>query len=709
MKHTETRFERMLAVAATSTVLVANAGEPAGDKAIDGSADRRNIEEVFVTAQKREERLQDVPVSISLLAGSSLDKSTSEGIAETLMRVPGVGVAPPIQGGLSQLSVRGVTAVSAFGGSSPVAYYLDSVPLNLVKAAVVPDTSPYDLQRIEVMRGPQGTLYGASAQSGVVRVLTADANLDELELKMRSAMSTTDHGGENYRGDLAISVPIIPGKLAARAVVGYQNLSGWIDKPNASQVNDAELRSTRLKVNAQPTEQLSIALSGWLSRSDYGAPSGGDDNRRRSSTIGEPIAADFNAYGLKVAYEFNGFTVTSATSYLDFLNAATLDLQPFFGIPAPQAREYSAKARAEEIILNSTHAGPWRWSAGVMYRDAEDRDFSTLMFLPAPVDLTDTSESVAVFGELTRAFLDGKFEVTGGLRYFEDEAKHYENTPQSGIPTDPLIRTTSNFHATSPRVVLSWHPNTDATVYASYAEGFRSGANQSANILRVAPEFPAVDADTLKTYEVGAKGKLAEGRFIYDAAVYYMDWKDVQAPLTVDIDGIPYSVTVNGESASGVGVEFGIMAQLFTGMQVDLTFSWNDLQADSSSTSAGIPLYAAGDRLNFSTEYTAGASAEYEFSLGSGGYTGRISAGANYTSEQTYRNLLGGTVVVDTGSPLLIARTSFSIDSPLRWTGTLFVDNLNNEQDPGVGLFHIPDWTQRIRPRTVGLQFDYHF
>ena len=103
-----------------------------------------------------------------------------------------------------------------------VGYYLDSVPFSLVKSAIAPDFDAYDLQRVEVLRGPQGTLYGANSENGLVRVLTNDADLNNYEFKARSSVSSTDGGGGNYRGDMAVNVPLVDGKLAARLVLGYQ-------------------------------------------------------------------------------------------------------------------------------------------------------------------------------------------------------------------------------------------------------------------------------------------------------------------------------------------------------------------------------------------------------------------------------------------------------------------------------------------------------
>lgn len=661
------------------------------------------LEEIVVTAQKRSERLQDVPISMSVLRGEDLDKSTAEGMTEILNRVPGVSSSLAVQGSGTQLVVRGVTANGPGSGSSPIAYYLDSVPFGLLTFSIAPDPNVYDLERVEVLRGPQGTLYGASAQNGVVRILTKDANPDDFELKARTSASSTEGGGPSYRGDMAINVPIVEGKLAARAAVGYQNLGGWIDAPNQDEVNDAELLNYRLKINAQPTEELSVGLSAWRSRSDYGAPSASDENGQRAAQADESITTNYDAYGLKIGYAFSGLSVSSMTSYLEYENGAALDLLPYppVGVVFPLFTSVDADVLSQEVILNSTHEGSWRWSAGGIYRDAKDRVFNNV-----GTDNGNSSKSAAVFGELTRILRDGRFELTGGLRYFDDEVTQIENLPAGSVLTP--IHSRSNFTKTSPRAVLTWHPSDTSTLYGSYSEGFRSGFVQNPNIIRIAPQFPPLEPDNLKNYEVGAKGSLLNGRVGYDTAVFYIDWQDVQQQVAVIIDSIPNAVALNAGSASGLGFEFALTARPVGGLDLGVNFSWNDLTADGAVFDAtGANLFEKGDRLNYSAEYTAGASADYAFPLRASGFEAHLSASANYTSEQVYRSVVSGVRNADVGSSMVIARASFAIEATNHWTATLFVDNLNNEDSPGVGLFHVPDWQQRVRPRTLGLQFDW--
>jgi iron complex outermembrane receptor protein len=685
--------------------LTAATGAAAPARAEGEQGRGRPLEEIVVTAQMRTERLEDVPISISVLDGASLDGLTSPGIAEALNRVPGVSITTAGQSGGTQLTVRGVTAGQPlFSSSSPIGYYLDSTPFGLIKSAIVPDVAPYDLQRVEVLRGPQGTLYGASAQNGVVRVLTNDANLDEFELKARSSISSTENGGANYRADMAVNVPIVKGKLAGRLVMGYEDWSGWIDKPTGKDANDARIKNARLKLNAQPTDALSLGLTAWVSRSDQGAPPYSGDGLTSPVLIDEPIRTDYDAFGFKVGYQFSKFSVTATTSYLDYENRGELDL--FAGNFATLFTGLDSKIVTQEINVTSTNDSRWRWSLGAIYREGEDRLRQLLPgFIPAPIDFYDRSESYAVFGQITRLFFDGKLELTAGLRHFEDDVTNGENVRNTGVPGEPLYRAKSSFDADSPRLVVTWHPSKRSTIYASYAEGFRSGFNQNAN----AASLPPLDADTLKNYEIGAKGRLWGDSISYDAAVYYIDWEDVQQTIGVLPPGSSTTVTalLNGDSASGMGAEFVVSIEPIDGLLIGAGLNWNNLEMDKDVISSDLVLFSAGDRLNLSPEYTANASISYEFPLGR--FMGRFSASGNYTSKQAVHFENDGSLWVAVGDTIITSRASFAIESDDQWTAMLFVENLNNEMDAITRSGFSPVWGTYARPRTGGLQFEYRF
>ena len=212
MNINKSRFTASVATIAFCTMLLP------GQAFAQQDDDERQVEtanaddgEIVVTAQRREERLRDTPISISVLGTQQLDRTSDPSMAEALVRVPAVTVRQSYLGGGIQVPIRGVATTNViFAGASPTAYYLDSVPFGFTKTAIGPNADLYDLERIEVLRGPQGTLYGSSALNGVIRILTHPADLNEFEAKARASVSLTDGASRaNFRLDSAVNVPLI--------------------------------------------------------------------------------------------------------------------------------------------------------------------------------------------------------------------------------------------------------------------------------------------------------------------------------------------------------------------------------------------------------------------------------------------------------------------------------------------------------------------
>jgi outer membrane receptor protein involved in Fe transport len=694
----------------------------AADTALDqraNSADQASgLQEIVVTAEKRGERLQDVPISITALTGSELDQSSVQGVSEALRHVPGVAAFEGFEGGGTQVVVRGVTASNfLYAGPSPIAYYLDAVPFGLVRGAIAPDISAYDLDRVEVLRGPQGTLYGASALNGVVRVLTKSPDLNDFDLTSRVSTSNTDGGAENYRGDVALNIPIVDGKLAARLVAGYQDLSGWIDSPDRSHVNSQHLQNYRLKILGQPTDELSIELSAFGALQHFDAPSTSRNDGTIAALGAEPYDMDYEGYGLDVKYDAPGVLITSNTSLFDFYNQGILDLTPLgngdqSGPPTPFVSHNGSRTWSEELLLSSKSTNAWRWSVGGFYRHSADNTFQYVVAAPFPeaTDFLDYSRSYAVFGELGQRFLSDALEWTLGARYFHDDVSVLGGP---GIPSQQNIGSAGTFEATTPRAVLTWHVSHDLMMYGSYSQGFRSGWPQNPSVTADYPSFAPVKPDKLSNYELGAKGDLFEHRVSFDAAVYYMDWHDIQQALEV-----PYpsglcclEVGVNGNSASGIGADLGLTVRPLEGLELGVNLSWNDLALDNSVISGGTVLIPRGERPNFSPQTTASTSVAYTVPL-IAGYTGTIGASASYVSQLPDRQL-EGTPSLSVALPdnsMTTGRVSLMLQAPHNWSATLYADNVNNYKGSPVRIYEftgMPDWDVRLRPRTVGLQFDY--
>jgi iron complex outermembrane recepter protein len=673
------------------------------------------LQEILVTAQKRKERLQDVPISVAVVGGDELDRSTSQGVVETLTTVPGVSAVTNRQSGGTAIAIRGAAAAAPiFGGSSPVGYYLDAVPFGFVDSAIGPDVNAFDLEQVEVLRGPQGTLYGASALNGVVRVLTHDAGLNHFEAKARVSGSGTKGGDDNYRADAAVNVPIVEGRFAARLVAGYQNLSGWIDTPTASNINSAESKNFRLKLSAQPTDNLTLGATAWTSRQGYDAPNAADEQQTTIATADQPGKNQTDLYGIRVGYEFPAFSLTSSMGYLNYDGRDTVDFAEV-GVPLIARERYQAETFVEELTLNSTAQGPWGWTLGGIYRDGESSTFFTF---PGVVGLnwTSKSESYAVYGEVRRRFMNDQMELTLGGRYFHDSVSSRENPDH---PPNPFTNyhASNDYDAVTPRVVLSYRPKEDVTLYASYSEGFRSGAPQPYYTTGGVGGLPDTEPDRLHNFEVGLKGDLFDGKLTIDSALYYIRWNDVQELVNVAFPNTPgVAALVNAEAASGFGLDVSVLAHPLPGFDLGVAFSTNDLTSDSDVFSQSTLLYAKGERLAFSPKNTASGLAGYSWALG-GGFEAQLFGSVSYTSEQFWRIISPPPASVQRngrGTDMLVGNLRFSLESPQNWRLTLFADNINNEDgsyfaNPNDVNSTNPGTGQRIRPRTLGLQVEYHF
>jgi outer membrane receptor protein involved in Fe transport len=659
--------------------------------------------EIIVTAQRRQESLQRVPISIAVLGGGALDQSPSNSVSDALRTIPGVSTLQSYQGGGTLVTVRGVTAGNAlFNGSGTVGYYLDSVPFGAVKSAIAPDSSAYDLERVEVLRGPQGTLYGANALNGVVRVLTSPADPSKFGVKARASISTTEGGAASYRQDVSVNLPIIDDKLAMRATVGYQDQGGWIDTPVQGNANRGDLWSLRLRVDANPTDRLSANVSLWRTRNQFSGPSTGQTSTTSSSPFRQPIDSDFDTVSGKISYDFGPASLTSATSYLEYHNYSSIDFSPFFAGTQLTTR-INVDVFAEEISLNSNGTGPWRWSIGGIYREAKEDLLQTIPEFAFGLNNINRSKSYAAYAEVTRTFAEDTFEITAGGRYFHDKNNQ---TNESPLSTPPIVAPEDTASAVTPRLVLAWRPARAFTIYASYSEGFRSGFPQAA----AASVIPPAQPDRLKNYEIGAKGNLFGGMLALDTAFYYIDWQDVQQNITVSSGGIPYAATVNGSAAQGFGFEAAATLRPAAGLTLDAGFSLNDLTQDENIFSGGVLLFAKGSRLNYSPKYNANIGASYSFDIGSGNLTGRLSASAYYTSRQQSRVLLGTVVTVGDSDSAFVPEASFSLESRHGWTATVFGQNLSNFHgvaSPGFG--GLTEYYGRLRPRTIGFQLEFKY
>jgi outer membrane receptor protein involved in Fe transport len=683
-------------------------------------------EEIIVTAQKREQSLRDVPLAISAIQGDALDRATAPDLKEALRSVPGVVTDTNYNNGATLISVRGIQNTVAEGGSPTVGFYLDSVPFGGVKNGILPDASPYDLERVEVLRGPQGALYGAGSMVGLIRVLTHDPVLDAFDFKGRASVSDTRFGDISYRGDAAINLPIVTDKLAARVVVSYNDIGGWLDRPGNNDANDGTNATVRLKLKAQPTEELTLGASAWFSRLRLDMPPISGNGRTNRFGFDQPVATDYNIYNFKADYDFGSFVATSATSYVDYSTVSTLEYFGIFNIFDPVTGQQvfqtlttsiGSKVFSQELTLSSTGDGPWQWTIGGMYRNAKDRYHQNRSGYLAPRLQRDTSRSIAFYGQLSRSLFDDRLEIAGGLRYFHDNVGTRELSRTSvvgGIPAGGLVKDNRTFNRLSPEATLTWKAAERVNLYARYAEGFRSGFTQEAQVYDQIPNPPSVKPDILRNYELGAKGDILGGVISFEAVLYYQKWDQIKAAelFNVGTASAPSYIQIfaNGQSGSGLGAELGLTVRPARGLSLSGNFGWNDLTSDADIVSGapGSPVTVRkGQRFVNSAKYNASASIDYGREINASGAEAYISGSMSYVSPK-FSQVGSNPVKSDS---LTVVNASVGLRTKRHWSIGVFVDNLTDENGAAYRAPFAPsgDWDSRLRPRTIGLQASYQY
>ncbi len=635
--------------------------------------------DIVVTARKRgDELLQDVPQSITALGGDRLEDLGARSVSDVLQLSPSATV---IEGspGLQRIQVRGIS--TSFGDAT-VGYYLDELSFSLLREPLSPDAGAFDLERIEILKGPQGTLYGDGASGGVVRILTRQPQFNEFEVKTDTGLSFTRDGGTNYDLNGAVNVPLVDDRLAFRASVSYRDLSGWIDTPRLGleDANDSQIATYRAKLRAAISDNFEATLGYWGSRIDNGGTSASFDDGTNDALLRERSRHDYDLYSLTLNIGAGPFALTSASSYLDYRTDRRNDI----GGGTVFDYNFDVGNFTQEVRLSSDFNGPLQVTAGGFYRDIHQTSFYDVGGFTG--NEVFNSEAWAVFGELSYD-LSEVLEATIGLRYFEDRRDYVD----VGLATGGADKYTS----LNPRFNLAWTPSDNTLLYFNVAKGFRSGQIQDAFALLFAQlagvDVPlSIEEEEVWAYEIGTKLDISTA-FSLEAAAYLNNVTNLQttAPLP-QLPGL--SVLVQGGKARIPGAELTMTARPARGFTASASVSWNDAQFRSTVPGA----YTSGQRISFVPEWTLSQLLDYSTNINAGGWSLFGSYSGQYTSERI-NVTLGGTVPSDkvykADLRLGVRRGGLEVAG--------FVNNLFNERGALAPVIAGTEST-RYRPRTIG-------
>jgi outer membrane receptor protein involved in Fe transport len=609
-------------------------------------ADGRS-EDIVVTAQKREQLLIDVPQSISVVGGAVLEEQQANNFSDYLKLVPGLQLsqATPGQG---RLLLRGI---NTGGVASTVSVYVDETPFGsssgLVNGAILAgDFDTFDVARVEVLRGPQGTLYGASSLGGVLKFVTNAPRTDKLELRGRASVEAVKGGDASYAGNAVVNIPL-GNTLAFRASGTYRKDGGFIDSFGTAgsdlekNINDSRVYGGRASLLFAPSDRLSVRLTAILQNIKADAPSIVEaDPFTLKPLYGRLSQSQFVPQFTDIRYRiYNGTadidlgfaTLTSSTSYATqdetLRTDATINLSGLvegaFGTPNELylAQQTNDEKFTQEIRL-SDQSELFDWLIGGYYTHEKGEilqeyipvapgTFTRITTLPllAQVSLHSVYEEIAGFANAT-VHLGERFDIDFGGRYSHNHqsANQVGDGALAGGPTNNIASSSENVftYSVAPKLKFDDH----ASIYVRVAKGFRPGGP---NVLP--PNAPAgtpatYNSDSVLSYEAGVKAQTPDNDFSVDFALYHIDWKNIQLFAVVN----NFGVNTNGGSAKSDGAEFTVTARPTPGLNLSLNGAFTNarLTADSSPLVGGLK----GDRLPFTPKYSAAINGDYRWSLG---------------------------------------------------------------------------------------------
>jgi iron complex outermembrane receptor protein len=623
------------------------------------------LADIVVTAQRRAEKLQDVPLTITALSGSQLAKQGISTVRDLQTVVSGFtyqafGTAP-------LPAIRGVsTTLSAAGAENPNALYIDGIYYG-VQSALLNDFA--DIDRIEVLKGPQGTLFGRNATGGAIQIFTKNPSFTPGADVTLEAGDYTGGGGSHSAAHISIkgflTTPIIADKLAVSISGGYSYSPGFLTNPITGK-GEGEFRKTsvRAKLLFTPVDNLKITLAGYRIQNDDGTVFGLSAYHGLSAATAYPGAVvasgpwqtlpgdgdtsySFKLYGgsAKVELDLDPGVITSLTGYNNFRSNG---LAHFDAAQAPLAcylafacLRYNTAFRpttdlSQEVNFASRDFGPVKFTTGLYYYHAKGGTYGYVLqdVVPGGVLVQDDSfdtKSYAGYGEATIKLADG-LKLTGGLRYSHERIENANLLP--GSARDQAVK----FNSLTPRVSLIYELTRTLNLYATWSRGFKSGNSGASNNAAPVP-FQPVRPEKLTSYEAGIK--FASPGVHFNLSGFYYDYKNKQEQTftgtsyfilntgPVEIYGLDADMSVKLSQALTLsGTASYIPVAKYKDFKDAATYSY-----DQTATGAFVPISidATGFRLGKAPRFTANGTLAYATDLGGGKFD--ASASVSYSGK----------------------------------------------------------------------------
>ncbi len=687
----------------------------------------REVENIIVTAQKREQKLIDVPMSIVAIGEDELKARKLVTLDDLKFVAPGLQVVS--NSFQRRIYMRGVS--NSAGSSSQVGLYIDESAVTTGPGNNL-DIQALDLERVEVLRGPQGTLYGEASQGGTIRFITKDPQLDRFGGRTNVSASFTDGGDPSQRIEGVLNIPLVDEALGLRVAASYDNTGGWIDQPAAfkEDINDEEKSHVRTKLLWRPTEQFEANAMATLHRNNSTLNIYEDDDGNYLFPFGLTLQPsrqdDFDLYNLTLTYDFAGARILSSSAYLEQTNKVR-NMGYGYQLSEPPAplrdtifgildNEY--EVFRQELRINSAADGPLQWTVGAYYSDIKGTNLlddynGGSLAITYTIASNQKNESWAVFGNASYNLTD-RLELGAGVRYFEDDRmQHNEPTLINDTPFGVATDQQETFDAVSPRLYANYKLTEDVNLYANIAKGFRSGGfNRYGQ--------PPYGPETLWSYEFGTK--MVFDRITADVAVYYIDYTDYVTRGLVPNGFLALQNFVHNAGDMDIkGVDWAFSWQATD--RLNIGFNGNYVDTELVKLSVTNTQQLVGDEAWNIPDYQLVLSANYDFALA--GRPGSIRLDYSQVGESSEVNRL-----LEANQPWLDGYTSDVIDIlnfrvNWQWTESIsvgvFAQNLLDERGYLTPPYHTASSSTSItgrtadfdsarpRPRTIGMEIGLEF
>jgi outer membrane receptor protein involved in Fe transport len=705
----------LTAIAAGSLIAMGASAQSSGQ---DDTKPSGKLEEIVVTAQKKVENLLEVPVPVTAISGQSLAASSQVRLENYYYSVPGLNLTKDIAGdAASSISIRGLSS----GVSNPtVGVVVDDIPFASSSfwggGHLIPEFDPSDLERVEVLRGPQGTLYGASTLGGLLKYVTMAPSTDAFGGHVAIGGLGIDGSGEyGWNANGTVNVPL-GSNFAVRASAFTRTDPGYVDNVRTGQddVNKVKSDGGRLSALWKVSDALSLQFGAMTQETEsdgtgYQTTGLGDLEQSELAKTG-PYDVKLDAYSLTAKLDVGSAEITSLTGYNIHHNEGSVDA----GFDFSYMNDIKNEKFSQELRLAMPLTEKISWLVGAFYTH-ENSKYHEKFFLMdgttgevilpyVEVHSDATFDESALFTDFTLQLTD-QFDVQLGARYAKYDQEFKQTWIGVGAPggvspfLPPPVKPSDS--AVTYLVTPRYRISPDLMVYARFASGYRPGGPNSNGTSEPLPIFKP---DETKNYELGVKGQVLDGALQFDASVYYIDWSDIQLQAFDPATG--FSIYINANTARSEGVELSLTARPWEGFTVTTSAAWNDAQLTEDMPPNFLAQGKAGDPLPYSQKFSGYVSVEQTFPLNT---LSLFVGGAFAHIDDRLGHFVNGIAASRTQLP---SYDEVNLSAGVRgdkWQLSAYVNNVGDER--GVLAFSDlkPDDYQTTRPRTYGITLSHDF